>query len=148
MFIILGTANTLIFQNSIIPRPSHSPEVWRLFGGCPGARGQQLSFASALHVIQCGLCLLLEITLIAQPQLWEFWSLVFFSYRLLFPPRAQGVRTDGNEDCHQAWSHHLVFWDLLKLHVCFIQSNSGKHYVAFPFANLWLMSFHVLVKLN
>lgn len=48
--IILETANTLIFQNSIISRPSRSPEVWRLFWGCPGARGQRLSFASALNM--------------------------------------------------------------------------------------------------
>lgn len=50
--IILGTSNTLIFQNSIISRPSCSPAVWRLFRGCPGARGQRLSFTSALHMIQ------------------------------------------------------------------------------------------------
>lgn len=50
--IILGTSNTLIFQNSIISRPSRSPAVWRLFRGCPGARGQRLSFTSALHMIQ------------------------------------------------------------------------------------------------
>lgn len=93
---------------------------------------------------RCCLWLLLEITWIAQPPLWEFWSLVGFFYRLFFPPRVQGVRIDGKENRHQSWSHHLVFCDLLKLHVCFIQSNSGEYYLVFPFANLRLIS----VKLN
>lgn len=37
--IILGTLNTLIFQNSIISRPSCSPAVWRLFRGVPWCKG-------------------------------------------------------------------------------------------------------------
>lgn len=39
--IILGTLNTLIFQNSIISRPSCSPAVWRLFGGVPWCKGSE-----------------------------------------------------------------------------------------------------------
>lgn len=46
--IILGTLNTLIFQNSIISRPSCSPAVWRLFGA--GALVQRVR-DSHLHLL-------------------------------------------------------------------------------------------------